>query len=71
MINVNKNVIWAFCFTVKDKLRMLLNTLPLLIEEPNSVPLKMKRFYDSCMAIDYIDSDGEKGLLRIIKNLGM
>lgn len=58
-------------FSVKDKLRMVLNTLPLAwIEEPNNVPLKMKRFYDSCMAVDYIDADGEKELLRIIKILG-
>jgi hypothetical protein len=56
---------------VKELLRNVLNTLPSEVtEEANSVPLKMRVFYDSCMGIDYIESDGDKGLTKLIKKLG-
>ncbi|ODM93644.1 Endothelin-converting enzyme 1 [Orchesella cincta] len=56
---------------VKGKVRTLLNTLPrTVIDEPNSVVGKMKRFYDSCMATEYIEPEGSKPLLRIISVMG-
>ncbi|CAL8074169.1 unnamed protein product [Orchesella dallaii] len=56
---------------VKGNVRTLLNTLPRsVIDQPHSVIGKMKRFYDSCMATEYIEPDGSKPLLRIINDLG-
>ncbi len=56
---------------VKDKVRSLINTLPVqALEESNSVLGKMKRFYDSCMATEYIEADKAKNVERMIKSLG-
>lgn len=56
---------------IKNKVRTLINTLPIhTLEEANSVMGKMKRFYDSCMGIEYIEADKGKPLERIIKKLG-
>lgn len=56
---------------VKDRLRTLINTLPTeALEESNSVYGKMKRFYDSCMATEYIEADKTTNIGRVIKSLG-
>lgn len=56
---------------VKEKSRKLLNTMSSeRLGESNSVVGKMKRFYDSCMGTEYIETDKGKPLERIVKSLG-
>lgn len=56
---------------VKDRVRTLINTLPTeTLEESNSVFGKMKRFYDSCMATEYIEADKAGNIMKEIKTLG-
>ena len=36
----------------------------------NSVEWKVHNFYESCMALDFVESDKEKPLLKVINSLG-
>ena len=62
---------FAFClaFSVKEKTRSLISTQP-YASESNSVYMKMRKFYQSCMALDYIEADQEKPLKKNIQKLG-
>ena len=59
-----------FSDLVKEKIRTLINTQPVR-QELNSVDTKVKRFYQSCMALEYIEADKEKPLKKIISSLGI
>ena len=36
----------------------------------DSIEWKVQHFYESCKSLDYIESDKEKPLMKIINNLG-
>ena len=36
----------------------------------DSIEWKVQHFYESCKSLDYIESDREKPLTKIVKNLG-
>lgn len=38
--------------------------------ESNSVNMKLRRYYQSCMALEYTEADQDKPLKKIIQELG-
>lgn len=53
----------------RDRIRQLITTMP-HPERANTLSWKLKYFYDSCMALDNIETDGGRPLNRIITELG-
>ncbi|CAG7817416.1 unnamed protein product [Allacma fusca] len=56
-------------FKLKEKLRNMINILP-FSDESSAVEMKVKRFYQTCMALEYVENEQEKPLRRIILQLG-
>lgn len=52
-----------------ERVRDVIATLP-YPTRVNSVTWKTKYLYDSCMALDNIETDGKRPLIRIINELG-
>ena len=42
----------------------------LLLFQYDSIEWKVQHFYESCKSLDYIESDREKPLMKIVNNLG-
>lgn len=56
-------------FLDRDRIRQLITTMP-HPDRANTLNWKLKYFYDSCMALDNIETDGGRPLNRIITELG-
>lgn len=56
-------------FATRDKIRSLINTVP-YPSESSSLSWKVRNFYESCMAEEYIETDRDKPIKDVIRSLG-
>ena len=68
ILRLENQSLWQYQLSHAAKFR--LEILDFNIFQYDSIEWKVQHFYESCKSLDYIESDKEKPLIKIVNNLG-